>query len=376
MALFKKNPNETAYVGGKKHWTDVIKNSGAGDLLIWRQPEEDFNTNSTLVVMPGESAIFVNGGVIEQVFESGTYKLSTENYPFISRLRNAFSGGISTFNCVVYFVRTAHSMEILWGTPTPIQVRDPVHKIFCSVQARGAYKVQVSDPSKFLMYMIGNNVSSVNQEDLRKYFGSQMMMYIKSYITQFINSSQAEILGICAYQIEISIILEPFISKTIESYGLRLVNFSIESMDIPENDPHRFQLESAFALSGEMRVLGEDWARAKAADILADLAKNPGAGGVAAMGAGMGMGMAAAPVFSSIAQQMFGTVTPAQQEVVSQTSTSAADRFKTKNQTDNKVAEAKQSFTESLEKLKTMRDLGVITQAQFDEKIKEIMDRM
>ena len=50
MGLFNnKNPNETAYQGGKKHWTDVIKNSSPGDLLIWRQPEEDFNTNSTLI---------------------------------------------------------------------------------------------------------------------------------------------------------------------------------------------------------------------------------------------------------------------------------------------------------------------------------------
>ena len=28
MALFGKNPNEVAYTGGKKHWTDVIKNTG------------------------------------------------------------------------------------------------------------------------------------------------------------------------------------------------------------------------------------------------------------------------------------------------------------------------------------------------------------
>ena len=89
MALFNKNPNEVAYTGGKKHWADVIKNTGPGELLIWRQPEEDFNTNSTLIVMPGEEAIFIKGGTVEQVFENGTYKLSTENYPFISRLRNA-----------------------------------------------------------------------------------------------------------------------------------------------------------------------------------------------------------------------------------------------------------------------------------------------
>jgi hypothetical protein len=47
-----KNENESAYAGGKKHWADVIKNSGDGNLLIWRQPEEDFNVNSTLIVMP------------------------------------------------------------------------------------------------------------------------------------------------------------------------------------------------------------------------------------------------------------------------------------------------------------------------------------
>lgn len=69
MGLFNKNPNEVAYTGGKKHWADVIKNTGPGELLIWRQPEEDFNTNSTLIVMPGEEAIFIKGGTVEQTFE-------------------------------------------------------------------------------------------------------------------------------------------------------------------------------------------------------------------------------------------------------------------------------------------------------------------
>lgn len=371
-----RNPNEAAYIGGKKHWTDVIKNSGSGDLLIWRQPEEDFNTNSTLVVMPGEAAIFVNCGEIERVFnESGEYKLSTENYPFISRLRNAFSGGVSTFHCVVYFVRTAHSMEILWGTQTPIQVRDPVHRIFCSVQARGAYKVKVSDPSKFLKYMVGNNVQSVGQDDLRKYFGSQMMMYIKSYITQFINSANAEILGICAYQIEIAIIITPFIGKTIEPYGLELVNFTIESLDIPDNDPHRMQLESAFALSGEMRVLGEDWARAKAADILVELAQNPGSGGVAGVSAGMGMGMAAAPVFSNIAQQMFGTVTQTPLDSAP-VAASRTNRFELRQNAEPASADENDDFEKSIIQLQFMLKQGAITQEQHAAKIQEILDRM
>lgn len=165
MSIFK-NVNESAYVGGRKHWTDVIKNSGAPNMLIWRQPEEDFNTNSTLVVMPGEEAIFVNGGIIEQVFDNGTYKLNTDNYPFISRLKNMFSGGVSTFNCVVYFVRKTHSMEILWGTSSPIQVRDKLLGISTKIRARGAYKIQVSNPSQFLTKLVGNTAAYVEQQEI------------------------------------------------------------------------------------------------------------------------------------------------------------------------------------------------------------------
>ena len=97
MGLFGKNAG--AGQDGARHWTNVIKNSGPGGLLLWRQPEEDFNTDSTLVVMPGESAVFVSQGTIEQVFESGTYQLSTQNYPFITRLRSILTGGVSTFHC-------------------------------------------------------------------------------------------------------------------------------------------------------------------------------------------------------------------------------------------------------------------------------------
>lgn len=311
MAFWKKNSNEVAFVEGKKHWTDVIKNTGAPNLLMWKQPEEDFNTNSTLIVMPGESALFVHNGRIEQEFTEGTYKLSTENYPFISRLRNQFSGGISTFNCVVYYVRKAHSREIPWGIAPAIQLRDPVYQIMCKIRTNGAYKISIADSAKFLMYMIGSNKTAVSEDELQDYFGSQMQMHIKTLITQFINNSHAEVLGICQYMMEIAILISPFIAKAIEQYGMNLENFSIASMDIPDDDPHRDTLETAFSQHASMKVLGEDWARMQAAEILKTLAANPGAGGVASMGAGMGMGMAAAPIFANLSQQMFGQITAA-----------------------------------------------------------------
>ena len=383
MPFWKKNPNETQFVGGKKHWIDVIKNTGSPDLLIWKQPEEDFNTNSTLIVMPGECAIFVHNGNVEQVFSSGSYKLSTENYPFISRLRNQFAGGISVFNCVVYFVKKTDTKELRWGLPTPIQVRDPVLGISTRLQVRGSYKVSIADPEKFLFHMAGSRRDSLSEDGLKEFFVNEMQMNIRSLIAQFVKSANAEILGICEYQMEIAYLISPYISKVLEPYGLSLISFTIAALDIPEDDPNRMQLEDAYAKHGSLKVLGEDWARLRSAEILEKLAENPGAGGTASMGAGIGMSMAAAPVFANLAQQMFaGTSSafpsqskdkPGTQE--EESPQRASDRFgasmsqEASNTTDDE-------FQQSIKKLQTLRDMGVITEQQFKEKIQEIMSRL
>jgi membrane protease subunit (stomatin/prohibitin family) len=384
MALFNKNPNEAAYAGGEKHWADVIKNSGPGDLLIWRQPEEDFNTNSTIIVMPGEEAIFIKGGVIEQTFDNGTYKLSTENYPFISRLRNAFTGGISTFNCVVYFVRTAHSMEILWGTSSPIQVRDKLLGIATKLRARGAYKIQIGNPQKFLTKLVGNNINVVDQQTLLDdYFANEFQGKIKSSITRALNETQTELLGIEARIDEFAETVEPFLGEVFDDYGLKLVKFSIAALDIDDNDLRRkydeigmdaiAKMRNAQADRGVFDVLGNDWGKLQAANILNTLAANPGSGGVAAAGAGLGMGVAAGGVFGNMAQQMFNPMQQMPQQpngpaISGRFTQKSADTGVPKSDADDPVAK--------LKKLKEMLDLGLIEQAEYDQKKTEIMSKM
>lgn len=387
MALFNKNPNEAAYVGGKKHWTDVIKNSGSGELLIWRQPEEDFNTNSTLVVMPGEEAIFIKGGTVEQVFENGTYKLSTENYPFISRLRNAFSGGISTFNCVVYFVRKADSKEIRWGTETPIQVRDKVWGVRTDARVRGAYKVKIENPAKFLEKLIGNNVPFQFQEELDKYFASEFQGKIKAAVSKFLNALEQELIGIDAYMDELSEKIEPYIDEIVSDYGLKCVKFSLAGLDIDTTkydviDASQIELIArSRGYQGDkagLDILGDDWGRIQGAGILRDLANNPGAGGVAAAGAGMGMGIGAAGAFGSIAQQVFA---PAQngfapQQSINPTQNAPSGRFTQKNSASVTPTVNAEDPMETLGKLKKLLDAGLIEQAEYDAKKTEILSRM
>ncbi len=415
MGLFDKNPNETAFVGGKKHWTDVIKNSGPGELLVWRQPEEDFNTNSTLIVMPGETAVFIKGGTVEQIFENGTYKLDTDNYPFISRLRNAFSGGISTFNCVVYFFRQADSEEIKWGTESPITVRDKMWGVVTTLRSYGAYRVRIDNPAIFLEKLIGNNVFFQTQEDLNRYFASCFQGKIKSSITKAVSALETELIGLDAHLEEFAENVKPMLNEELSEYGLKCVKFSMASLSVDTSkydDIDSAQVEAikmgkisqAEAIAkvnlaqgdkGVMEVLGDDWGRQQAANILGALASNPGgAGSVGAAGAGIGMGMAAGSVFNDMASQMLSPMSGKTQQAAPQTPVGAqpSGRFTPKGEGSAPAAPTAPAAqaapaapvatpvaedpVATLTKLKTLLDNGLIEQAEYDAKKAEILSRM
>ena len=136
------------------HILNAISNEGDPSLLIWKSPVMDFNTNSVLIVNPGEAAVFIKNGQIVQEFENGRYELKTENYPFLSNLRNLLSGGQSVYTSEIYFVRKALSNEILWGTDSPIQLRDPVQRLQTSLRGRGSYKVTVDNAGSSLQLQL------------------------------------------------------------------------------------------------------------------------------------------------------------------------------------------------------------------------------
>lgn len=387
MVLFGKNPNEASYVGGKKHWADVIKNSGPSDFLIWRQPEEDFNTNSTLIVMPGEEAIFIKGGNIEQIFDNGTYKLSTENYPFISRLRNAFTGGISIFNCVVYFVRKAHSMEILWGTSTPIQVRDKLVGSATKIGARGAYRIQIDNPQKLLTKLMGSSIPMVGQQEfLDNYFENEFQGIIRAFLTRVLNETKNELLGIESRITEFAQVVEPLLNEAIEVYGVKMIKFSIAALTVFDDENRtRFdeigmdaleKLRNAQADKGVMEVLGDDWGKQQAAKILGNLSNNPGAGGVAATGAGIVMGMAAGGVFAGMAQQMFEPMRSRPEQPMTNQPSGRFNQKSAGGGTGQSVENVAEDPLAALEKIKEALDRGYINQADYDAKKAEILARM
>ncbi|MDO4413711.1 MAG: SPFH domain-containing protein [Erysipelotrichaceae bacterium] len=389
MGIIKKNPNEINYVGGKKHWTDVIKNTGPADCLIWKQPEEDFNNNSTLIVMPGEIALFVNGGIIEEVFEeSGTFTLNTANYPFISRLKNQFSGGISKYNCIVYFVRTNHSQEILWGTSSPLQIRDKYLGIITKIKARGSYRVQVENAPVFLKKMVGSGNREFNPEDLDRYFTNEFQSLIRNTLTNVLNDVPYELIEVERNIKDLSNQLEQAVQEIMLPYGLKCIRFIIAALEVDDDELRRKYDDKGIDLLNQVRQakidndiinsMGDNYTRRETAQILHELANNPAAGGIASTGAGLGMGIAATNVFANMANNFMSPVNsnPITQTVPA-TSLKPSGRFGIKE--DDDVQNAKPTVDDDfavLSKLKTMLESGLISQSQYDAKVEEILSRL
>ncbi len=114
---------------------EVIKYEGTNDILIYKYPTEDFSTLSQLIVHESQEAVFFSDGHALDTFKAGRYTLETKNIPLISSLRNLASGGESPFHCEVYFINMVTMMDVLWGTPSQVTVKDPAYGYSYSVGA-------------------------------------------------------------------------------------------------------------------------------------------------------------------------------------------------------------------------------------------------
>lgn len=328
----------------------VIKNTAGGDVLCFKVPAEDFNVGSQLIVAEYEEALFIQDGVVEQIFGPGRYTLETSNYPFITKLRSRIlTGGISAFNCKVYYINKSHHLELKWGTSNPIRLIDPVWGIEVHVQARGSYSVVVKEGKKFFLKMVGANVNALEQ-DVVKNFRTAFIQNITDEMAEYLASGEEEVLVVCNRKKKLTEELKETLNGVLDEYGMELVNFYIETVEIPENDPCmkrirelriqrqekmfereqtaaderlRFGLsrESAEAeryVSGQhaqadyerMKIRDQDgnngWARQETAEILHEAVQNEGMGSTFMnMGVGFGVGAAVGNMAQGMANMVY-----------------------------------------------------------------------
>lgn len=400
MALFGRNKAATP----KHSIIEVIRYDGPNDILIWKFPNEDFNTNTQLIVGPAQEAIFIKGGQVLGRFTSGTYKLDTKNYPFIRSLVGLVTGGVSPFQCSVYYVNKVVSMGIEWGTDTPISVVDPIYRVPIDIRSYGDFSLQIENGQKLMEKLVGQTQGYSHQE-IQQYFTNMMATQVRGVISSTMLERQLSPIGIDAHLAEMSAAATDKIAPIFEPYGLTVNHFTIAAITAPDLEAikskarelqgHRMETDVAAedtvkagrATAEANRALGFSAKEQAVAGIGQTLAGNPGP----VMGAAGAMpfpGMVGGNIVqpsaagtAEIARMLLNQNDQPQQPAQDYSGTmpgGGMPGFGMMEAAESQPAaqDGAGSFEERVRKLKLLFDNGMISQEQYQEKINQIMSEI
>lgn len=268
-------------------WTDDSK-----DIIVYRYPltnREEIMNSSTLVVRESQAAIFVHKGQVADVFGPGTYKLTTENIPFLTKLLSLPTGFDSRIKAEVYFVNTKQFIGQKWGTQNPIMMRDAD---FGSIRLRGfgTFSFKVSDPKVFMKECFGTN-AVYRVEDVAVQCKSLMLENVSDAIAECNTSA----LDLAANYKEISKNIIEVSKADFEKLGLKLSKVTVENLSLPED------VEKALDERTKLGVLEDKmgtYTQYQSAKAIRDAAQNPSGGNLAGLGVGLGAGANLGQVFS------------------------------------------------------------------------------
>lgn len=287
---------------------DVVKYEMKDGEFCHKYPSEDLRLGTQLVVYPSQTAFFVRGGSIFDEFTSGTYTIKTNNIPLLNKIINLPFGGDTPFKAEVWYINQISKLDLAWGTSHPIQLEDPKYKIIVPVRAHGQYGIKIVNPRLFLETLIGN-MTSFSSDKIDQYFKGKLISLLNSVISNEIINNGFSVLDINTQLITMSQSCEEKLNANFAKYGINIVEFSIMSINVPQEDPSVIRLKQAKDTMARLSITGRDvYQMERSFDVLEKAASNQGVGGqMIGMGVGMGVGMNAGSTMGAITSQMINT---------------------------------------------------------------------
>ncbi len=252
--------------------------------------QNEIKNGAKLIVREGQMAVFINEGRLADVFEPGTYDLTTQNLPILATLLGWKYGFNSPFKSEVYFVNTHLFTDEKWGTKNPITLNDERFGLV-EIRAFGTYAFKINDPGKFIIDIVGTDNNFTNFE-----INEHLKSLIATRFTDTVGEANLPIELYAANTTELSETCQEVMQPEFGSVGISLEKFFIENVSMPED-----LKKEIFEYSRIDKLDLDKLTKFKTAKAIEAAASNEG--GTAGAGMGMGMGFV-------LAQQMGGMMSP------------------------------------------------------------------
>jgi len=263
---------------------DVIEwTSDDASLIAWRFPifDKAIQDGGQLVVREGQVAIFVQEGVLSDVFGPGTYELST-NSPAISGFFDSIAYQFNNpYKGDVYFFSTKKFAENGWGTKNPIMYEADGFGAL-ELRAFGHFDFKLTDPTIFLREV----VSTEAEVSIAQLVG-KLRSKMASAFGDMLNESKLPFAQVSGQFDELGEAMMTAKSEAFAAdFGLTLTDFVVESVSLPE------EVLKSFREAQSMKMVGAgNYTEFQAAKAIRGSSDGGGGGANTMMEAGVGMAM-------------------------------------------------------------------------------------
>jgi membrane protease subunit (stomatin/prohibitin family) len=263
---------------------DVIEwQDQSGTEIVHRVPETDSGETkfgSRLVVRQYQAAIFFHAGKGLDVFGPGSYRLSTQNLPILTKILALPFEFKSPFRTEVYFVSQKVFTNMRWGTKDPVAFRDKELGLV-RLRAFGAFTIRVAQPLLFLNTVVGSR-PEFDTSDIEDF----LREVIVSRLNDFLGETVDTLLNLPKYYDEMAVSLSKRLTENFQKFGLELADFLINRITPPEDVQTMIDERTGMAAVGDL----DKFFKFKAAKALGDAATSGALSG-AGVGFGAGVGM-------------------------------------------------------------------------------------
>lgn len=248
------------------------------NVMMWKIADGDreIKNGAKLIVRDSQRAMFINEGKVADVFDSGTFTLTTRNIPILSRLKGWKYGFESPFKADVYFFSVKQFVNLKWGTPAPVMLRDAQ---FGQVRVRafGSYNIRIIDVGRFF-----NEYAGTFPELTIFEFEKQLRDFIAPRFGEALAQTGIPLLDTARDLSELNARIEPLIKPYFEDFGIEITQFTVSSITLPEEVTQYYDKVTG------MNMLGDNMDKFQQFNTAIAISKD---GNAAQQGAQQGLGM-------------------------------------------------------------------------------------
>jgi membrane protease subunit (stomatin/prohibitin family) len=347
-----------SFIKGGVQQLAIARPDSAKDYWVYKHPDQNIPNHAQLTVDSDEVALFFKDGKFVGSFSAGRHTLDASNIPFLGQLVDKFTGG-NVFICEVYFVTIREMPSIKFGTSIG-DIQDPQTQLRVRLMVYGEFSAKVMDPTKFVIGIVGQRATE--NDSFLGWFKSQVQKVMKDGVAELIVKQNWPLMKVTsgAYTEEIEQTTLANVRKDIEPYGVEIIRFGDFSVTMDQNDKERLDklVDRIAYVSGMGNAPGgmaayQQLAQAEMMMGAAEGMKNGGDGGGAMQGAGIGLGFNMAGQFANMNANAPRPQAPAAP-----------------------IEQSKDQIMATLKQLGELKTAGVLTDAEFEAKKKDLLAKL